>query len=288
MFSKAVYKLGARAQDRTARDLPQRCLVKTKPPGVPDPGRAGFIITEASCVQCGARSWACPNLSIDGWYQSPFCHICVSQDDDVRERRSIDDFKRNVRQRYLNAGLTGHDIKSSYPLIEGLKGLMTRGPHWVSYLVGTSGTGKTSQGIGCAKWHIEAGFRVKYMTEGDLGLLLRPNAGLTQQSLIDLDLLIIDEFGSDSRTEWATQQVKMILDARYRHRKATVLLSNHSIRTIAKRHGLGRPIAERIFEGLDGINGLLNSKQYHQFTWSHRIGRHVALPDGCPIPRGDK
>lgn len=282
IFTKTVYKLGARARDRSARDIPQRCHQKQKPAGVNDPNRENFLITEQACVECGARSWAVPVLSGAGWYVSPFCHVCVGRDEEIANRRALEDYERNVKQRYLNAGLTEHDIRSDYPLLEGLKALITKGAQWVSYLVGTSGTGKTTQGIACAKWHIEAGYRVKYLTEGDLALLLRPDGGLTLKDLLNLDLLIIDEFGSDSRTEWATQQVKMTIDGRYRHRKPTVLLSNHSIRTIAKRQGLGRPIAERIYEGLNGIEGLLNSAQYYQFTFSHRIGRPVALPEGCP------
>ena len=87
---------------------------------------------------------------------------------------------------------------------------------------------------------------------------------------------------STARKAWITSPLRRN-SQRMNERKPTIFSSNHSLKTIARRPGLGRPIAERIFEGLGGREGMrrLNSK-YRQYTFSYRIGKSVGLPDGCP------
>jgi hypothetical protein len=281
-YTKAIYDLSKRQVDQSARDLPVKCFSARRPAGIDDPRRPGFMIAFRKCVDCGADTWASKALG-RGWYVSPFCHTCLNDSaTDYFKSKVTFDVRANLRQRHHNAGLTDRDIDTHFDLDHVFKRF--DGDLWCAFLVGLPGTGKTTQLVEAIKYHVGGGLRCRYLVEGDLCRLLRPDGGLKIEDLLELDLLCLDEFGSDGRTEWGVSQIKAVIDGRYRERKPTILSSNHSLKTIAKRPGLGRPVAERIFEGLGGREGMrrVNSK-YRQYRFSYRIGKTVGLPDGCPI-----
>ena len=280
-FTSAIYNAAKRQADTSARDMPFKCFVRARPGGIDDPRRPGYLIAFRECAECGAETWASKTLG-RGWYLSPFCHSCLDDSaSNFFKSKTAFDVRANLRQRQHNAGLTDRDIDTDFDLEHVLKRF--EGDLWCAFLVGAPGTGKTTQLVEAIKYHVGGGLRCRYLVEGDLCRLLRPDGGLKIEDLLALDLLCLDEFGSDGRTEWEVSQVKAVVDARYRERKPTIFSSNHSLKTIARRPGLGRPIAERIFEGLGGREGMrrLNSK-YRQYTFSHRIGKTVGLPEGCP------
>lgn len=278
-FSSAIYRT-LRKQRRTAKDEPYLCKSEERPAGVEDPRRPGYVITHQPCVDCGARTWASDALG--AWYVSPYCHSCL--DDDASKpfgERSAREVLSNVRQRLHNAGLTGRDIDTHHDLDPCLVRFSPE--RWCAYLVGAPGTGKTSQCVEAVKYHVGGGLRCRYLTEGDLCRLLRPDGGLTVAAAVAFDLLVVDEFASDGRTDWQLTQIKAVVDGRYRERRPTIFSTNHSLKTVARREGLGRPVAERIYEGLGARDGMreANSK-YRQYCYSYRIGKRVALPEGCP------
>jgi hypothetical protein len=278
-YTSAIYGL-SRRQRSPARDKPTECRSTHRPSGVDDPRREGYVITYQACVDCGARTWA---SSVDGvdWYCSPFCHACL--DDDASSPfagRSAREVLANIRQRLQNAGLTDADLANQHDLDSAL--VRFTSDRWCAYLVGAPGTGKTTQAVEAIRYHVGAGERCRYYTESDLCRLLRPDGGLTLDAVVDFDLVALDEFGSDARTDWQSQQIKSIVDARYRHRRPTIFATNHSLKTIARRPGLGRVVAERIYEGLGGREGMDDpAGKYLQYGYSWRIGKRVALPEGC-------
>jgi DNA replication protein DnaC len=102
--------------------------------------------------------------------------------------------------------------------------------------------------------------------------LLRPDGGLKVEDLVGLHLLAIDEWGERGRmSEWATQQIRSVIDGRYRGRKATIIASNHTIKDVQAREDMGGwVIGSRFVEGLGEGEG-----RSITLSFDHRIGRPV-------------
>ena len=278
------------------RDNPIHATVETLPAGTPDPQRKGYIITDAPCIDCGSHSWAVPShvenkrgqIVKEQWYVSPWCHACLNADAlGLSKSRHDEQDRASDIQRYHNAGLTDADLAVSRPMQDQLRGFSRTdySPEWCAYLVGSTGTGKTSQAIAAVKHYVSRGWRCRYLTERDLFRLLRPAEGgprLRPEQLIDLDLLVIDEFGSAGRTDWQHEILRDVIDGRYRARRPTIFASNHSLRTLSAKEGLGRIIIERIYEGVQAHEHGIKAEgsKYLEYTYSHRIGVRVELPEG--------
>jgi len=274
-----------------AVDNPRHCSTKERPAGIPDPQRPGYLICEAPCHDCRGRTWAA-KYPWGGWYASPFCHACLDSsmyEEDKADRQAQQE--RADRQSFLNAGLTEADLAIDRELDPRLKRL-TRDPipQCFVYLVGSTGTGKTSQATAAVKHYVERGWRCRYLTETDVIRLLQSKM-LDVGTLRDLDLLVLDEFGSSNPATWQNDWLREVIDGRYRQRKPTIFSSNHSLRTLSSKEGLGRLIVERIHECCKDANGSIKTPEalYIECTWSHRIGAAAKLPEGCinsPYPLG--
>ena len=116
-----------------------------------------------------------------------------------------------------------------------------------------------------------------------MGELGRELAGLVREmvelvrELVELDLLCIDEFGSESTTSWSSEQLRRIINGRYRRRAPTILSSNHSLDQLVSRSGIGETVVSRIIEGVGGLEALSASSysQHVRFTYSYRLRREV-------------
>ncbi len=266
-----------------ALDNPKRCNSATAPAGFPDPQREDYLICEAPCADCKARTWAAP-YPWGGWYASPYCHACLNKalrGEDRADRQQHQ--ARAERQSYLNAGLTEADLAVSWKVDKRLTRL-TRDPRpqCFGYLVGSTGTGKSSQAITAVKHYVAQGWRCRYLTETDLIRLLQAK-DLDVGTLRDLDLLVLDEFGSSNPATWQSDWIREVIDGRYRQRKPTIFSSNHSLKTLSSKEGLGRLITERIYECSRDDSGSLKSEDalYIECDWSFRIGARAKLPEGC-------
>ena len=272
-----------------AADNPRHCSSPDKPNGLPDGQRPGYLILEAPCKDCGARTWAA-RYPWGGWYSSPFCHACLDNSMHMEDRADREEQQRRAdKQAYLNAGLTEADLAVSWELDRRLRRL-TRDPvpQCFAYLVGSTGTGKSSQAISAVKHYVERGWRCRYLTETDLIRLLQTKT-LDVGVLRDLDLLVLDEFGSSNPATWQSDWLREVIDGRYRQRKPTIFSSNHSLKTLSGKEGLGRLIVERIYECCRDDEGSVKSEKalYIECTWSFRIGADAKLPEGCvgsPFP----
>jgi len=274
-------------------DHPSHCNSDERPAGIPDPHRAGYLICETPCLDCRARTWAA-RYPWGGWYSSPYCHACLdlsmtSQDSEDRLQHK----HRAEKQAYLNAGLTEADLAVKWELDQRLRRL-TRDPvqQCFAFLVGSTGTGKSSQAIAAIKHYVDRRWRCRYLTETDMIRLLQKKQ-LDIGDLRDLDLLVLDEFGSSNPAHWQSDWLREVIDGRYRSKRPTIFSSNHSLRALSKREGLGRLIVERIFECCRDAEGSLKSEDalYIECNWSFRIGQPAALPDGCinsPHPLSSK
>ena len=286
----------SRCLNRVPHDIPEMSLrlqshkSTTRPPGlIPDPNRSCYFITEESCQDCGRRSWV-TETPFGFWYVSPLCHACC----DKGMKEKTDGTWKGWRvaankQSFLNAGLTQAELVISWKLDSRLKRFSTDyKEQCFAYLVGSTGTGKSTQAWETIKFYVSMGWRCRYLTETDLIRLLQEKV-LTVSTLVEIDLLVIDEFGSSNPGHWQNDWLREIVDGRYRNRRPTVFSSNHSLRTLSKKEGLGRVIVERIFERVRGEGGLLQSEDalYIECCWSYRIGVKANLPEGCvnsPFP----
>lgn len=278
-FKRLVEQLGSRPscthKDKDLSDLPI-CPVKGD----------GYRLVEAiPCQDCGAPTWATPYIS--GWYISPWCHRCLDADERSSfARRTAANEQASTQSAYRNAGLLPGDLQTRratpLPYRE-----LHRGPSmpWCGYVVGTHGTGKTTAAVSTVADYVERGWRCRYFVEGDLLEQLRPSfvgKRVTQRQLASLDLLVIDEFGSDGRTPWEVEQLRRIINERYRRQAPLLLASNHSLATITQREGMGRQVLDRLVEGMGGMRLMCAaSGAYQELTWSYRMERAVDLPSGC-------
>jgi len=219
---------------------------------------------------------------VPGWYQSRWCARCLdySAAEEVAKLSSTQD-SRSSASRWSNAGLTPRDVASTFELDERLTRLEMTGPHCIAYLVGRTGTGKTTQAIEAVKLYMSRHWSCRYVVEGDLLEALRPQKGDARRwdvaELVDLDLLVIDEFGSESNTSWSSEQLRRIINGRYRRRAPTILSSNHSLDQLVSRSGIGETVVSRIIEGVGGIEALSTSasSQHIRCTYSYRLRREV-------------
>ena len=265
---------------------PINSVVQDKPSGFTDPNRDGFYIApDVRCLDCGASTWFVPYLFGSGWYVSKYCHQCVENSADVETgRASLERVKANLKQRYQNAGLTEFDLSNTerFRPDSRLTNFKETDPNWSAFLLGRAGTGKTTAAIRALRDYVERGWRCRYVVESQMYEVLRPSGGLKIPSLVDLELLIIDEFGSDTRTDWEASMMRQIVNGRYAQRRPTIFVSNYSLRSIAKIQGLGEMVATRIFEGLGGLDVCrAQTGRYIEYNQCFRTGVFTRLPDGA-------
>jgi DNA replication protein DnaC len=104
-------------------------------------------------------------------------------------------------------------------------------------LIGLPGVGKTHLAVATLKAWIEKGGTGLFRTTIDLMSELRGTyANFDGQSEADVldkvtktDLLVLDELGRERVTDWRDEMLHLIINARYSHRRATVLTTNFDI-----------------------------------------------------------
>src|SRR5690606_41371209 len=62
-----------------------------------------------------------------------------------------------------------------------------------------------------------------------------------------VDLLVLDAIGAQRTTEWVTERLFVILDARYRDQRPTIITSNEHVESLERLPGWRR-ITDRIVE----------------------------------------
>lgn len=216
-----------------------------------------------------------------GWYSPQWCARCLdySEAEEIA-RLSVDQDQRSSSARWSNAGLTPRDVAASFELDPRLARLSLESPSCFCYVVGRTGTGKTTQVIEAVKHYMSKRWSCRYVVEGDLLEALRPQQGDARRwqisELVDLDLLVIDEFGSESSSSWSQEQLRRIINGRYRRRAPTILASNHPLLALVSKCGLGETVVSRIIEGCGGLEAIKSPHSQHiELTYSYRLRREV-------------
>ena len=72
-----------------------------------------------------------------------------------------------------------------------------------------------------------------------------------KESLLECNLLVLDDLGAESVTEWAKDLVHQIIDYRHREECPTIITTNLSLDGIKKLYG--ERVFSRIYEMCQGI-----------------------------------
>ena len=132
--------------------------------------------------------------------------------------------------------------------------------HHLLTFIGEPGTGKTHLVLGIG-WHWlehEMGL-VKYYQAESLLDNLRQGYNITDPEtqddfdnllkwLKEVDLLIIDDIGTENPTEWAVAKLNTIIDHRYLNGNLTVFTTNCSAKALARKRQ--QRLASRMSEGI--------------------------------------
>jgi hypothetical protein len=156
-------------------------------------------------------------------------------------------------------GSTFADARADHPTVADWvrqhRGDPTRLP-WLT-LMGATGVGKTWQACGVVRevalTEARANRRCRWrmVTHADLSDQLRPKPDQSHAYVLDryeqADLLVLDDLGSGSLTDFGVEGTHRLLDYRYRRRLPTVITTNLSFEDLVKAFGARVP--SRLTEG---------------------------------------
>lgn len=108
-------------------------------------------------------------------------------------------------------------------------------------IIGPIGTGKTHLAASIANALLQTGKRVICMPSVDMLAKIRATYkedGNDDEIMNDLktaDLLIIDDLGKEKATEWTSQTIYSIINARYENERPTVITTNYTLKNLVDR-----------------------------------------------------
>lgn len=111
------------------------------------------------------------------------------------------------------------------------------------YMFGKTGLGKTHLALACAKKAVESGYNVVYGTAGSILSALEDekfrhiSAKYSLDSVIDAELLIIDDLGAEFSTSFTLATIHNIIESRLLAKKPTIITTNLDIDGIKEKYG---------------------------------------------------
>ena len=187
-----------------------------------------------------------PEFFDGGWRFRGRCPACEKAAKARRLKAAIESAKVPLRQRGLSwddGSVEVYDARAC--AILALQELRVDG---CVVLMGATGTGKSALAACCAMDWVRKARRVRWLTEEDYLALLRPN-GAGVGDLYECDLVVLDDLGSGSSTEWARFEVEQLVCRRYDACQALVITTNLDLDGIVKRYG------ERVVSRLEQMAG---------------------------------
>ncbi|CAN5278130.1 hypothetical protein BH09SUM1_BH09SUM1_31750 [soil metagenome] len=121
-------------------------------------------------------------------------------------------------------------------------------------LRGGVGTGKTHIAVAIMKVAIEKGYTACYSNFSDLLSKIRDSyheqSNAREGELLDLadsvDLLVLDDVGAESTTDWVRDRLYLIINRRYENARPVIITTNCSEDELNKR--VGERTASRLYE----------------------------------------
>lgn len=178
----------------------------------------------------------------------------------IRAKRAADEaeelrlIRAKTQQALLRkAGLAGDYAKADCELGRRLYSMAMQGQG--AYLFGSFGTGKTYAAACAVRGFVLNGKRAKLTTTTALLQSIRDEFGDNRRDANVAfnrakmyDLLALDDFGMEKRTEWSIEQLEALLNARYETGKPTIITSNYRVGELRDMWGKvpGGRLASRI------------------------------------------
>jgi len=160
------------------------------------------------------------------------------------DRPPVSDMRRDLTTRHVIGAVEDYIGKLDANLAEG-RGL---------WLMGNTGTGKTTLGMLVAKAALAAGKSVAVYFTPKLLTRIRQTYQATDSEdaydaffrrLTSVDLLYIDDLGSERHTDWVVEQLYALVNERYENRRSMLVTSNADQDVEEGRRRLGEQIGAR-------------------------------------------
>lgn len=116
------------------------------------------------------------------------------------------------------------------------------------FLYGEPGTGKTFLAALVAQEYIKQGRTLLFIDVPKLLNQLRASFAKGSEDTIEskmellekVDVLILDDIGTENLTEWAVERLYLVINERYNNERQTLITSNYTLNELAVRMNLGK------------------------------------------------
>ena len=226
------------------------------------------------CEFCGAELESIP-VMLCGKEFDPICKPCNCEQarnarmaamlaEDERERAKR---KKRLDSMLRKAGIPERYLEAEHEMAQSMADSVALGKGY--YIDGPQGTGKTHLAYSVARICIGRGIRTACISSTALMEAYRnrskDDADLTRR-LMACKLLVIDDLGKESPTQYACERLFEIIDTRYNYMRPVIVTSNYSRGEIARKlteGDVGKSIASRLSEmtqriHIDGEDRRLN------------------------------
>ena len=170
------------------------------------------------------------------------------------DRPPISDMARDMEQRYV--------VEACRKYVDDLDANLEQGRGL--WLMGNTGTGKTSLGMVVAKAALAQGKTVGVYFAPKLLTRIRQTFQETESEnaygqlfakLTALDLLYIDDLGAERRTDWVVEQLYAVINERYEEQRSVLVTSNAASDVAEGQQQLEEQIGSRTVSRLVEICG---------------------------------
>jgi DNA replication protein DnaC len=211
--------------------------------------------TDEVCPKCkGEKGF---HEIIDGCEYWVICD-CVKREQEQKKLLELFNSAK-IPKRYMSKNLDSFDkfrqpkaFKLAQNYLHGWYSMKREGKGLI--FVGDVGTGKSHLAFALLLELLRRGITGMAATVPDLMDDLRPKRGETTEKQIaqietlkNIDLLLLDDLGAQRNTEWVTERLFIILNARYNNMLPTIITSNERLEDLEATPGWRR-IIDRIVE----------------------------------------
>lgn len=179
----------------------------------------GKPLEPREAVLCGKkRTFGFKPCECEGAIQEAYRRECE------REERNRKEEREAKTKRYFDAGIPPKfarledmsiEEKTAADAIE--SGL---------YLWGKPGRGKTWQACAIARYAVDRGFKVCFISAVDMFDSLTKFDQENLAKFVKADILVIDDLGAEKPTEYKLEKLVQVIDARELNEKSTIITSN--------------------------------------------------------------